>query len=150
YGRLALRARAAARRSRPDVILAHLLVPPGEIARRAARGRIPLVVAVHGQDVENARTSPRLRRLSERVLDESAACVVVSDDLARRLLEACLVASPLHVIDVGVDLQAFRPGDRDVATASLGLGEPERPLVVQVGHLLPWKDPVTLAEAVAL
>jgi teichuronic acid biosynthesis glycosyltransferase TuaC len=148
YAELALRARVAAWRFAPDVVLAHLLAPPGEIGRRVARGRAPLVVVVHGQDVENARTSPRLRRLSERVLAQSAACVVVSDDLAGRLSEVCHVPCPVHVMDVGVDLEAFRPGDRDVATASLGLGEPSRPLVVQVGHLVPWKDPLALAEAV--
>ena len=149
YASLALRVRAAARRRRPDVVLAHLLVPPGEIGRRAARGRVPLVVAVHGQDVENARSSPRVRRLSERVLGAAAACVVVSEDLAERLRAVCAVPCPLHVLDVGVDIAAFAPGDREVATAALGLGEPSRPLVVQVGHLEPWKDPLALAEAVA-
>jgi glycosyltransferase involved in cell wall biosynthesis len=147
YATLLVRARLAVRR-RPDVVLAHLLVPPGEIARRATRGRIPFVVAVHGQDVENARSSPRLRRASERVLAACAACVVASDDLADRLREACDVPCPVHVVDVGVDTTAFRPGDADVALAALALPEPVRPLVVQAAHLEPWKDPLALAEAV--
>jgi glycosyltransferase involved in cell wall biosynthesis len=147
YAVLLGRTRLAVHR-RPDVLLAHLLVPPGEIARRAARGRIPLVVAVHGQDVENARTSARLRRASERVLAAAAACVVASDDLGARLREVCAVPCPVHVIDVGVDLGTFHPGDAEVALAALGLAEPRRPLVVQAAHLEPWKDPLALAEAV--
>jgi glycosyltransferase involved in cell wall biosynthesis len=54
----------------------------------------------------------------------------------------------VHAIDVGVDLETFRPGDRDVATTLLAQGEPVRPLVVQAAHLEPWKDPLALAEAV--
>src|ERR1700709_1556998 len=58
YARLAWRARAAAVRSRRDVIWGHYLVPTGTIARRAARGAgIPYALTAHGTDVANAERS---------------------------------------------------------------------------------------------
>src|SRR6476619_1487026 len=43
---------ATARRFRPDVVYAHVLVPAGLLA--VVAGGAPAVVTAHGQDVENA------------------------------------------------------------------------------------------------
>ncbi|CAA9528321.1 MAG: hypothetical protein AVDCRST_MAG79-696 [uncultured Thermoleophilia bacterium] len=150
YARLAGRAVAAARRTRPEVVVGHFLVPGGEVARLAARAaRAPYVLVAHGQDVTNAETSGPLRRLTQRALDGADALVVVAPSLEDRLRAVVRVGCPVAVIDVGVDRRIFHPGDRDVAAHALG-PEPDRPLVVQVGNLIDRKNPVRLAEAVAL
>jgi glycosyltransferase involved in cell wall biosynthesis len=150
YAALAARARAAARRARPDVVVGHFLVPGGEVARLAAGAvGVPYVLVAHGQDVTNAETSRPLRRLTQRALDRAAALVVVAPALAERLSAAVDVGCPVEVIDVGVDRRLFHPGDRDVAAHALG-PEPDRPLVVQIGNLIERKNPLRLAEAVAV
>ena len=146
WRRLHAVARRSARTSTPDVVLGHFLFPAGESARRAARlAGVPLVVTCHGQDVANAEGAAWLRRRTQLVLDEAAALIGVSDALLQRLGAVCSLPARVEAIDMGVDLAAFSPGDRDVAAHALG-PEPSRPLVVQVGI----KNADRLAAAVAL
>jgi glycosyltransferase involved in cell wall biosynthesis len=108
YAELALRARSAARRFRPDVVYAHFLVPAGLAA--ALSSRAPLVVTAHGQDVRNVGAIPGARAATRFVVRRAAAVVAVSDYL-RRELEAKLpeARGKTTVIDCGVDLERFAP-----------------------------------------
>ncbi len=83
---LALDARRAARRFRPDVVYAHFLAPAGLIAALASRA--PLVVTAHGQDVENARERPAVRAATRYVVRRSAAVIAVSEWLRERLVQS--------------------------------------------------------------
>ncbi|MDX6377971.1 MAG: hypothetical protein QOE98_2274 [Gaiellaceae bacterium] len=131
--RLFSAARRTARATRPDVVVGHFLFPGGEAARRAARVvGAPYAVVAHGQDVVNAESSSWLRRLTQRVLDDAALLVAVSQPLADRLAAVCTLPREVLVAHMGVDRSAFRPGDRDVAAGALG-PDPHRPLVVQIG-----------------
>jgi glycosyltransferase involved in cell wall biosynthesis len=111
-------------RPRPDVVYAHYLVPTGLAAWAAARtARVPYVITAHGQDVENARTNPNLRRLTQFVVRGSAGVIAVSRYLAERLPPG---ARSIDVIDCGVDTVAFTPegwrpgpGPRYLAVGSL-------------------------------
>ena len=150
YARLALRARAAARRSRPDVVWGHFLVPTGTIARRAARAvGVPYALTAHGTDVANAERSARIREATRTAVGDACAVFAVSDALAARV-EA--VAGPLgerlHVVSAGVDLEAFHDGDRDVAVAALGW-HADGPRVLFAGNLVPAKNLPRLLEAFA-
>jgi glycosyltransferase involved in cell wall biosynthesis len=150
YARLAWSARAAARRHRPDVVWGHYLVPTGTIARHAARiAGVPYVLTAHGTDVANAERSPRIRKATLAAVRDACAIFAVSDDLAARL-EA--VAGPLgdrlHVVSAGVDLDAFTPGDADVARAALGW-DADGPRVAQVGTLIARKNVARLLAAFA-
>jgi glycosyltransferase involved in cell wall biosynthesis len=108
YLTLALRARAAARRSRPDVVYAHFLVPSGLAAALASDA--PLVVTAHGQDVRNVGALPGVRAATRFVARRARAIVAVSDYL-RRELEAKVpeARGKTEVVDSGVDLERFRP-----------------------------------------
>jgi glycosyltransferase involved in cell wall biosynthesis len=150
YARLAITARAAARRERPDIIWGHYLVPTGTIARRAARSaRVPYALTAHGTDVANAESSPRIRKATRRVVGDACAVFAVSDDLAARL---DAVAGPLgdrlHVVSAGVDLEAFTDGDSEVAAAALGW-DGDGPRIAYVGNLIPRKNVARLLEAFA-
>jgi glycosyltransferase involved in cell wall biosynthesis len=150
YPRLWYRAVAAARRGTYDAVIGHLLWPAGQFACAAARvAGVPAVVVAHGQDVANAEQHWFLRLPTQRVVRRAAAVVAVSEDLARRLRDVCPPLGPLRVVDMGVDVETFRPGDQDVAIHSLG-PEPSRPLVVQIANLIERKNPRRLAEAVGL
>jgi teichuronic acid biosynthesis glycosyltransferase TuaC len=150
YPRLWWRAAAAGRRGGYDAVIGHLLWPAGQFACDAARiAGVPAIVVAHGQDVANAERHGFLRWPTRRVVRRAAAVIAVSEDLGRRLRAVCPPRGPLHVIDMGVDVATFHPGDRDVATHGFG-PEPSRPLVVQVANLIERKNPRRLAEAVAV
>lgn len=104
---LARRARAAARRFRPDVVYAHFLFPAGLTAVLASR--TPLVVTAHGQDVANVGAVPGVRAATAFVVRRAAAVIAVSEYL-RRELEAKVPAArgKVEVVDCGVDLERFR------------------------------------------
>jgi glycosyltransferase involved in cell wall biosynthesis len=150
YGGLGARALGGALAWRPQVILAHFLVPTGSIARRvAALARVPYVLVAHGSDVSNAEENPRLRTATIAAVAAAAGVVCVSQDLAERL-EAVTgpLGSRLQVISAGADLARFHPGDRAVAAAALGWDAPG-PRVCQLGNLVEVKNPLRLLEAFA-
>jgi glycosyltransferase involved in cell wall biosynthesis len=106
YLTLARRARAAARRFRPDLVYAHFLVPSGLVAGLA--GRAPLVVTAHGRDVRNVGAVPGIAVLTRATIRRAAAVIAVSDYL-RLELEAKVpeARGKTEVIDSGVDLERF-------------------------------------------
>jgi glycosyltransferase involved in cell wall biosynthesis len=133
---------------RADVIHAHFLFPTGAVAAAASRrAGIPYVVTAHGQDVRNLeRRGPR--RATEGALRGAGALIAVSDHLAAELRAAGIALPPVHVVNMGVDLRRFAPGDRGAARARLGLPV-AGPLVVAVGGLTERKNPLTLLQAFA-
>ena len=144
YARLGAAAVRAARRHRPDVVFAHFLFPAGAAgAAAAAAARAPLVVMAHGTDVENARRSSALAAATRAVTTRAAAVIVNSGWLADRLGP---VRAPVHVIDCGVDVDAFAPRAAAPARARLGWGA-DGPAVLAVGSLIERKGIVELADA---
>jgi glycosyltransferase involved in cell wall biosynthesis len=146
YARLARAAMGAARRA--DVVYAHFLFPTGALAAQAARAAgIPFVVTAHGQDVRNlGRWSAR--RGTEATLRRAGAVIAVSEYLAVELRTSGIPLPPLHVVNMGVDLDRFAPGDRGAARARLGLPS-HGPLVAAVGGLTERKNPLVLLRAFA-
>ena len=142
---LALDARRAARRFRPDVVYAHFLAPAGLIAALASRA--PLVVTAHGQDVENARERPVVRAATRHVVRRSAAIIAVSEWLRERLVEAVPVAAgKTEVVDCGVDLERFAPRDPGAARAEVGWRD-EGTAFLCLGALSERKNVLRLARA---
>ncbi len=125
----------AARRTRPDVVFAHMLFPAGAGALIAARSvRAPLVVMAHGQDVANLDRRA-LRIASAPVLRGARALIANS-----RWLAARLPRTPDAIIDCGVDLDAFAPRPR---------GDDPAPHFLCIGSLTERKNVVALADAFA-
>jgi len=136
-----------ARRFRPEVVYAHFLVPAGLLA--VLGGRAPVVLTAHGQDVENARRSRLVRRATRLAVRRAGAIVAVSDWLRLRLEEAVPEArGRTDVIDCGVDLDRFAPGDAATARAELGW-RGDGTAFVCVGSLSERKNVVRLARAFA-
>lgn len=144
YLRLTGRAVRAARRSRPDVVLAHFLFPAGAAgAAAAAAARAPLVVMAHGQDVANCERRA-LRAATRPVIGRAAAVIANSEWLAGRLRDHFPTLERVEVADLGVDLDAFAPGR--VAPAAW---DGSRPRFLCVGTLSERKNVVALADAFA-
>lgn len=137
--------RALGRTRQVDVIYAHYLFPTGAVA--AACGRLmgrPWVVTAHGRDVRNLQNT-RLRGVTGAALAGASSVICVSRYLADELRASGIALPPVHVANMGVDLQRFQPADRAGARARLGL--PTGPLVLAVGGLTERKNPLRLLQA---
>ena len=101
-----------------------------------AQRRVPVVVTFGGSDVQGSPAfhgagrlrHHLLRAVSRAVAKRADEVIVVAEHLARHLPRASI-----HVISTGVDLDLFRPLDRSVARARLGL-HPTRLQVLFVGN----------------
>lgn len=146
YLLLLARARRLARRTRPDVVHGHFLLPTGAVARMVARARsIPYIVTAHGTDVRNAETSEHLRRRTAPVVDDAACVIAVSDPLADRL-RTLYPSARVEVGNMGVASQLFTPAAGTIAGQ---LASGEGPRLVAVASLLANKNQERLLRAVA-
>ncbi len=127
------------RQLRPDLLVAHWVIPNGPpvglVARLAAR---PLVVSLHGSDVFLAERKAPIGRGARAVFGQAAAVTACSPDLAERA--GRLGARPAHTttIPYGVDSDRFRPAtpeERAGIRREFGLCEGER-LVLAGGRLV--------------
>ncbi|MGE0486813.1 MAG: glycosyltransferase [Gammaproteobacteria bacterium] len=140
--------RRLVRARRFDLVDAHFAFPDGVAA--VAAGRLlglPVVVTARGSDIND---SPRylLPRLQLRAaLGRAAARVAVAQPLARAMAELLgTSADSVPVVANGVDLDAFRPCDREAARARFGLSGQ---VVLAVGNLRRLKGQHLLIEALA-
>jgi glycosyltransferase involved in cell wall biosynthesis len=109
----------AARRSRPDVVYAHFLVPAGLVGALASRA--PLVVTAHGQDVRNVGSISGVERATKYVVGRAARVIAVSEWLRAQLEDAVPEArGKTEVVSAGVDLERFAPRDAAGARAEVG------------------------------
>jgi teichuronic acid biosynthesis glycosyltransferase TuaC len=120
-----------------DLIDAHYLYPDGIAALWIGRRlRLPVVITARGTDV-NLIPHYRLPRLMiRRAVAEAAALIAVSDALKQALVALGAAPERITVLRNGVDLELFRPHDRDAARRALGLS---RPTLLSVGHLIERK-----------
>ena len=125
-----------------DVIHAHHPFLLGPAARRLARRtRRPLVFTYHTRYEKYAHYVPLplglVQAAALRISAGFAAqadAVLAPSAVIRDELHARGVRAPIAVVPTGIDLTRFRPGDREAARRSLGVGAGE-PLVLYVGRL---------------
>jgi teichuronic acid biosynthesis glycosyltransferase TuaC len=140
---------ALRRRGVVDVVFAAWAYPDGAAAVTLGRLLgVPVVVKVHGTDINHvaklAGPSARLRR----VLPEARRVVAVSRPLAEEVIGLGMPRERVVVVPNGIDNSLFRPLERDAARAQLGLG-PEGKWLLYVGRLERAKGVVDLLEAFA-
>lgn len=148
YARLTREAIAAARRSRPDVIFAHVLFPGGGAGALASlASRTPLVVMAHGQDIANMGEIPGVAAITRRVVHRASGLVVNSHWLAGRLVERIPEAeAKITIADCGINLDRFAPRAAPDARRELDW-DGDGPAFLCVGSLIERKNVVALADA---
>ena len=121
------------------------------------RWAVPLVHTAHTlAAVKNAALAegdapePLLRAVGEQqVVDEADRLIVNTEDEARQLVSLHNAdRERIDIVNPGVDLQTFSPGDKATARAALGLSATER-IVAFVGRIQPLKAPDVLLRAAA-
>ncbi|HOQ19130.1 glycosyltransferase family 4 protein [Methanothermobacter thermautotrophicus] len=149
YGDLLLRSIWYSIRKPFDVIHAHYLLPTGLIGLLChwISGK-PLIVTVHGSDVNKlARKNSLLFKISGYVLRRASAVITVSRDLRDKVVEEFGVdGERVHIINMGVDTDIFRPLDRDKCRERLGLPLNRR-VILFVGNIIPSKGVHYLIES---
>ncbi|MCW0213848.1 MAG: D-inositol-3-phosphate glycosyltransferase [Pseudonocardia sp.] len=121
------------------------------------RWGVPLVHSAHTlARVKNAALArgdtpePMVRVIGEdQVVAEADRLVANTEAEARQLVELC-GADPVRTVAIppGVDLERFRPGDRQASRAALGLA-PDAVVLTFVGRIQPLKAPDVLLRAAA-
>ena len=104
-----------------DVIDAHYVYPDGLAAARLGQAlRIPVVITARGSDLTLIPSSAGPRRAIRWAAQEASVGVAVCEDLRRRLVELGAPADRTLTLRNGVDLEVFRPGERQAERARLG------------------------------
>lgn len=112
------------------------VLPEGFAASRAAkRLRIPYLCYVHGEELNIAAGSRELRWMTRATLSSASRIIANSQNTAQLLRDDWnLSEHQLRVLHPGVDLERFRPADRDLGVRKR-LGWGDRPVILTVGRL---------------
>ena len=131
----------------PDVVLGYWVHPDGEVAVRAAReAGVPSVILEGGSSVLVLSRDPSRRRCIQRVLQSASAVVTVSHDLRSKVIELGIASGAIHVVNRGVDVSIFSPGERAEARRRLGIPVEGR-VLVWIGRMVHVKGLDILLEA---
>lgn len=122
-----------------DVLLGCWAYPDGvACVGMGAFGRKPVVVKVHGTDVNDVAQRREVAPIVRRALPRAHRVVAVSRALAERVVDLGVARERVEIVPNGIDRGLFRP--REARSARTLLGVPEAgPLVLFVGALLPTK-----------
>jgi len=133
-------ARAAlpvARQFRPDVIDAEFFWPDGVAAMHlAAALGVPFSIKARGSDVAYWSARPKVLPQMLEAAAAAGGLLAVSEALKRDMAALGMPAEKIAVHYTGIDLNRFRPGDKEAAKARLGISGP---LLLSVGALVPVK-----------
>lgn len=130
-----------------DLIDAHFLYPDGIAA--AAIGRmlnVPVVVTARGNDLSLYPRWTVPRAYLRWCLRNTAAVITVCQALADAARVLVPERNDFHVLRNGVDLDKFRPLDRDAARRDLGI---DGFTLISVGHLIERKGHHLIVEALS-
>ena len=130
-----------------DLIDAHYFYPDGVAAAMLADalGK-PLTITARGTDLNLIPKYRLPRKLILRAADRADGLITVSQALKDVLVELGVEDSRVRVLRNGVDLDLFRPAERQGARAALGL---TRPTLLSVGHLIERKAHDLVVRALA-
>ena len=133
----------------PDLVVGYWVHPDGSAAQQIAERRgVPCVLVSGGSDLKCLPRDRNRRSAIETVLSKVDRLIVVSKDLEKTAIQLGVAASKIDVIYRGVDGQIFKPLNREVARATLGL--PHDSIVIcWSGRLESVKNPLMLIEAAA-
>ena len=121
-----------------DLIDAHFFYPDGVAAVKIGKrlGK-PVVITARGSDITLMPQYAGPRRAIQWAAREADALVTVCQALKDALVQIGVPAEKITVLRNGVDLDRFRPGDREAARAALGLGAGR--VLLAVGNLVELK-----------
>jgi teichuronic acid biosynthesis glycosyltransferase TuaC len=130
-----------------DLIDAHYFYPDGVAA--AMLGQYfnkPVVITARGSDITLFPSYPKPREQIAWAAGRAAAIITVCDALRDEVLRMGVDGGKVVSLRNGVDLQLFRPVERDAVRERLGLSSFT---LLAVGHLVPVKAQALAVQALA-
>jgi teichuronic acid biosynthesis glycosyltransferase TuaC len=130
-----------------DLIDAHFFFPDGIAAVMLGRalGK-PVTITARGTDLNFMPRYAVPRRMIRWAADQADGLITVAAALKDVLLELGVPPEKVTVLRNGVDLELFRPGNRQADRQALGLAAPT---LLSVGHLIERKGHHLIIDAVA-
>ena len=120
-----------------DLVDAHYFYPDGVAAVRLAREfNLPVTVTARGTDLSLIPQFPGPRKMILEAAANASAMITVCQALKDTLVEMGVAPDRVTVLRNGVDLELFRPFDRQAARKALGL---TRRTLASVGLLIDRK-----------
>ena len=144
-----------ARRTQPDLLHAHWLLPNGYIAALVSRRLgIPLVVSVPGSDAQVATSNPLFRAMARFVFRQASLLTANSAELRDAVVALGADPARFDLIIYGTDPAALRPDNSGVAELrrrwQSQLAAPESAVyLLAVGRMVPKKGFDVLLRALA-
>ena len=130
-----------------DLIDAHYFYPDGVVASRLADDLgIPFVITGRGSDLSELTNYSIPKRKILEASSHARHLITVCQALKDRLVDLGVSSEKVSVFRNGVDLEAFRPGDRQKQRMALNVSNP---LFVSVGHLIERKGHHLVIEALS-
>ncbi len=130
-----------------NVIHAEFFFPDGPAAAMLGkRFDVPVSIKARGSDIHLWGKRPSARAAMLRASGQAAGLLAVSDALKADMVALGMAADKIAVHYTGVDLAAFRPLDRAVTCAEMGL---PAQLVISIGNLITLKGHDIVIRAVA-
>ncbi|MAW81043.1 MAG: hypothetical protein CMI63_12465 [Parvularcula sp.] len=128
-----------------DFIDAHYLYPDGAAAAQVA-GELqkPFVVTARGTDVTLLPSYSGPRRIIQDTVQRADAVITVAQALKTELVGLGAPEEKITVLRNGVDLEVFRPADRETERRVLGV---DGLVLASVGHLIERKGHDLVIEA---
>jgi teichuronic acid biosynthesis glycosyltransferase TuaC len=120
-----------------DLLDAHYFYPDGVAA--IALGEhfgLPVVITARGTDINYIPGFPKARRMIQRAAHRAAGLITVCTALKEELVQMGVPPDRITVLRNGVDLDRFKPIDRQTARQALGL---RRRTLLSVGLLIERK-----------
>jgi teichuronic acid biosynthesis glycosyltransferase TuaC len=120
-----------------DLIDAHYFYPDGVAAAMiAARCGVPFVITARGTDINLIPRYLLPRQMIRWAAGRSSAMITVCQALKDELVQLGVDGERVTVLRNGVDLEVFKPMDREDVRQRLGF---TRRTLLSVGHLIPRK-----------
>ncbi len=139
----------ASQRHRVSVIHAHYAYPEAFAASMfAEKWNIPLVITVHGSDINVIARDGARRHLIADTLRKADAVVTVSEKLKEKVITLTGRQKGVYHIPNGMDPTRFYPGSQSRARKKLGVSHWKK-IIVFVGRLEPVKGLDKLIQAVS-
>jgi teichuronic acid biosynthesis glycosyltransferase TuaC len=120
-----------------EAIDAEFFWPDGVAAMTVSRALgIPFSIKARGSDIHYWGRRPAVAAQMSEAAASAAGLLAVSEALKRDMAALGMPEDKILVHRAGVDLDRFRPLDRAIAKAALGI---DGPLLISVGALIPLK-----------
>ena len=128
-----------------DLIDAEFFYPDGPAAMRLSQALdIPFTVKARGSDIHFWGTDPKCRAQILEAANHASALLAVSEALKQDMINLGMDGDKIAVHYTGLDQQKFKPVDRTVAKAKLGV---TGPLFICAGALIKRKNQALIIEA---